>query len=759
MKKETVLDGPRLDAFSKVTGSERYSVDYYPENFLWAGAKRAMVPHARLLALHTEAAGALPGVFRVLTFRDVAGSNRLGIVRNHQPVLVDEVVRYAGDPVALVLAESKEILAAALDLITVDQELLPCIFDAEEALKDGAPKVHEDNDEGNLLRTVSVCKGDPDTAFGACDAVAGGVFETSRQEHAYLETEAGWAHVDDRGVLTIVASTQHPYRDRREITGALGISLEKLRVIAPYLGGAFGGKDGITVQCLLGLAALCSGGRPVKMWWDRRESFLAGVKRLPARMYYRLGAKGDGTFHALSCRLYFDAGAYAGLAGEVMAMAAEHAGSAYRIPNVNIEGYCVYTNNPVGGPFRGFGVPQVTAGMEQIVDMVAEKLSMDPLELRRVNALRQGDRNCLDVELTHSTGVVECIGKLMEHPLWKDRQAWKTSAPKWKKRGCGIGCMGHAIGYPALVPDEANARLELKKDGTFRLYSGVSDMGQGNASTYVRIAAAILDQDAAAIELLQPDTDHDLPSGSSSASRTTYTFGNAVIEAAGALKETILRCAARSSGLEDIDAVELLPGRVRFKESGRSIPLSDIAGLIDNDDRSQKGYFRAPHDQSTLAIMYLGAHVLFSYGAHLARIEVDILTGKIDVVDYVAVTDAGKVLNRCVYDQQVQGSIAQGIGYALMEDYLVSEGRQETGDLATYIVPTSVDLPDMVSIAVEPEEKTGPFGMKGLGEVVISGCLPAISNAFHDACGVRITRSPLTQERVLSALAGRGEGR
>ncbi|MBP7527950.1 MAG: xanthine dehydrogenase family protein [Syntrophorhabdaceae bacterium] len=759
MRKEPALDGPRLDAPSKVTGSERYSADYYPEKFLWAGAKRAMVPHARLLAVHTEAAEALPGVFRVLTFRDVAGSNRFGIPIDHQPVLVDAVVHFAGDPVALVLAESKEILSAALDLITVDYEHLPCIFDAEEALKDGAPKVREDNDDGNLMRAVSVCKGNPDDAFGECDAVAEGVFETSRQEHAYLETEAGWAKVDDRGVLTVVASTQSPYRDKREIARALGVGEEKVRVIAPYLGGAFGGKDGITVECLLGVAALCSGGRPVKMWWDRRESFLAGVKRLPSRMYFRLGANRDGTFHALSCRLYFDAGAYAGLAGEIMTMAVEHAGSAYRIPNVRIEGYCVYTNNPVGGPFRGFGVPQVTAGMEQAVDMVAEKLSMDPLDLRRRNAVRQGDRNCLDIEITHSTGFLECIGELTEHPLWKDRQAWKASAPKWKRRGCGIGCMSHAMGYPAAIPDQANARLELKKDGTFRLYSGISDMGQGNSSAYARIAAAILDQDAAAIELLQPDTNHDLPSGSSSASRTTYTFGNAVIEAAVVLKETILRCAARSSGYDDINAVELLPGRARVKESGRSIPLSDIAGLIADDDRSQKGYFRAPHNDSTLPVLYLGAHVIFSYGAHLARIEVDILTGEIDVVDYVAVTDAGKVMNRCVYDQQVQGSIAQGIGYALMEDYLVSEGRQQTGDLATYIVPTSVDLPDMISIAVEPEEKTGPYGMKGLGEVVISGCLPAIANAFHDACGVRITRSPLTQERVLSALAEREDER
>jgi len=755
--KGNFLDGPRLDAVSKVRGRERYAADEYSEEFLWAGAKRALVPHARLFAVHASRAGAHPGIVRVLTFRDIDGPNRLGIVRNHQPVLVDKVIRHVGDPVALVVARSREALLGALDLVTFDYEPLPGVFDPEEALKEGAPRVHEDNEEGNLMRAVRVRRGDPDGAFRGCDVVAEGVFETSRQEHAYLETEAGWARVDENGVLVVVVSTQTPYRDRKEMAHALGLGTDRVRVIAPYLGGAFGGKDGITVQCLLGLAALHTDGVPVKMWWDRRESFLAGVKRLPARMYYRLGAKTDGTFQALSCRLYFDAGPYAGLTGEIMAMGVEHAGSAYRIPNVNIEGYCVYTNNALGGPFRGFGVPQSTAGMEQVVNMVAGKLGMDPLEVRRVNALKTGDRNCVGVELRHSTGFSECVDRLVEHRFWKDREAWKASAPSWKKRGCGVGCMAHGMGYPALIPDEANARVELTENGTIRVYSGVSDMGQGNAGTYLRIAGEILNQDPATMEIIQPDTDHDLPSGTSSASRTTYTFGNAVIEAAGGLKGIILRAGVRSLGVGGVDSVELVPGAVRVKGSARQMALRDVAALIDAGGRSCTGYFRTPHDESTLNIMYLGTHVLYSYGAHLARIEVDTLTGRIDVVDYVAVTDAGRVLNRSVYDQQVQGSIAQGIGWALMEDYIVKGGRHETGDMATYIVPTSVDVPDMTSVAVEPDEATGPFGMKGIGEVVISGCLPAIANAFHDACGARITRAPFTPERVLSALAGEGE--
>lgn len=555
--------GPRLDALSKVTGRERYSADYYSGKFLWAGAKRALVPHAKLTAVHIETAMSLPGVARVLTCGDVAGTNRVGVVKNDQPVLAEDKIRHAGDAVALVLAESREALAAALGCITFDHEPLPGTFDAEEALKSDAPKVHEGNEEGNLLRRAAAHSGDADRALNESDVVVECVFETPRQEHAYLETEAGWACVDGQGVLTVIVSTQTPYRDRAEIARALGLGIDKVRVAAPYLGGAFGGKDGITVQCLLGLAALNSEGVPVKMWWDRAESFLAGVKRLPARMYYRLGAKKDGTLHGLSCRLYFDAGAYAALGGEVMAMGAEHAGSAYLVPNVNIEGYCAYTNNPAGGPFRGFGVPQVTFAMEQAVDMIAERLCMDPLEVRRKNALKVGDINCLGVEIRYSTGITECIEKLMGHPFWKERQAWKSAAPRWKKRGTGVGCMGHAVGYPACVPDEANTRLELKKDGAMRLYSSLPDMGQGNASTYIRIASAILGQDPHAIELVQPDTDHGLPSGSSSASRTTYTFGNAVINAAQALKGAILGRAAAVLELPDAGRLTLLPGRVR----------------------------------------------------------------------------------------------------------------------------------------------------------------------------------------------------
>ncbi|MBP6941526.1 MAG: xanthine dehydrogenase family protein [Syntrophorhabdaceae bacterium] len=743
---------PRLDAFTKVTGQERYAVDYYSDHFFWAGVKRAGIPHGKLIKVHTEDAKRLKGVVAVLTSEDVAGSNRVGIIRGDQPVLADKKICYAGDPVALVIAENKEVLQAAMGFITFDYEPLPGVFDVEEALKKDAPLVHEDNPGGNLLRLVSVETGKGASAFDECDLVVEEVFETPFQEHAYLETEAGWAYLGDDGQLVIACSTQTPFRDRNEMAPALGIDVEKIRIVVPYLGGAFGGKDGITIQCLLGLAALHTGGVPVKMWWGREESFLGSVKRLSARMRYRLGVKRGGAFHALECRAHFDTGAYAGLGETVMTLGLEHAGSAYRIPNVSIEGSCVYTNNAVGGPFRGFGVTQVTAAMEQVVDMAAQRLSIDPLAIRRSNALEKGDKNCIGVTLTHSTGIKKCLAVLSEHPLWNEKEGWKLKAGQFKKRGVGIACMAHAMGYPAMVPDFANAKIEFTCEGRFRIYAGIVDMGQGNASTYAQIAGIILNQDRGAFELVQPDTGRTLPSGSSSASRTTYVYGNALIIAVEELKKRVLDKALSFFKTACAEDLVLVPGGIRRREGKKIASLRRVAGLFGETERICTAYFRVPAATEMLDRIYLGPHIIFSYGAHLAYVEIDTLTGCAEVKGYLAVTDAGDVINPQAYEQQVHGGIAQGIGFALSEDYKVASGHSDTNSLATYIIPTSMDIPDMVSIAADSVEETGPFGMKGIGEISISGPVPAIANAVADACGIRIPRNPITAEKILQAL-------
>ncbi len=453
---------PRFDARSKVSGAEKYATDGYAPDMLWAGARRAGIAHGRILAVHTNDAESVPGVFRVLTRKDVPGTNRQGIVHKDQPVLAGQKIRHCGEPVALVLAENREALKLALSRIRLDVEPLPGVFDPEAALKPGASLIHA---AGNALLSAVIQKGDAAKAFSDCDVILEDCFEVPFQEHAFLETENGFAQQKPDGSLVMTVSTQAPFRDRMEIGHALGLEFSAIRIISPYLGGGFGGKDGATVQCLLALAAMNANGRSVKMWWDREESFVAGYKRHAARLYYKLGAAADGTLKSLECRLYYDTGAYAHLGGEVLELGMEHAGGPYRIPHVSIQGWCVYTNNPVSGAMRGFGVSQVAFAIEQMMNRLAEKLCMDPLELRLKNALRRGDRNSSGVTLVHSTGIASCLKTIKQHPLWRNQADWKARAGRFKRRGVGVCAVFNAMGYGRGLPDSAIAKVELTGEG------------------------------------------------------------------------------------------------------------------------------------------------------------------------------------------------------------------------------------------------------------------------------------------------------
>jgi CO/xanthine dehydrogenase Mo-binding subunit len=497
------------------------------------------------------------------------------------------------------------------------------------------------------------------------------------------------------------------------------------------------------------------------MAWDREEHFAAGYKRHAARMHYRLGAGSDGTLRALHCRLYYDTGAYAHLGGEVMALGMEHAGGPYRIPHTRIEGWCVYTNNPIAGAMRGFGVAQVSFAIESMMDQLAATLRMDPLDLRRKNALRRGDRNASGVTMTQSTGVGDCLSALEASPLWRNRRTWTQGAGPFKKRGVGVAAVWNAMGYGRGLPDSAIAKIELTPEGRIRVYNGVTDMGQGNAAAFVQIAGQILCQESADIELVQPDTDRTLPSGSSAASRTTYTYGNALIKAAEALRRKLIARAALVLMADTLDPLELLPGCVRDLRTGRDIPLAALAAAMQAEDRVCVSQFLMPVARDALETgkeFVIGfPHLLFSYAAHVAAVEVDELTGAVEVKAYAAATEAGRVLNPQTFEQQVQGAIAQGIGYALYEEIVAEAGRLLTADFTTYPIPGAQDVPEIDSQPVEIWEPSGPYGMKGVGEVGSNGPLPAIANALWDACGVRIRRSPLSPERVLAALTGRPE--
>jgi CO/xanthine dehydrogenase Mo-binding subunit len=757
---------PRADAVAKVTGAEKYAADHYPENCLWVGVKRAAYPHARIGGIDVDAARALPRVVAVLTHRDIRGKNRLGIFEKDQPILADTVVRHYGDAVALAVAETKEALTAALAAVRVDCESLPAVFTPQAALADGAPVLHEGRPGGNCLLASEIILGDAGGALAACRHTAELTIALGWQEHAFLETQTGVAWQETDGSLTIVASTQTPFRDRLELAEALGLPPDGIRVIAPYLGGGFGGKDGVTVQGFLALAALHSGGRPVKIRYSREESILAGTKRHPATMSYRLGCDAAGRLQALECSLLFDTGAYASLGTEAFALALEHAGGPYRIPNAAVRGSIVYTNNPVAGAFRGFGVPQAAAGMEQAVDELARVAGFDPLELRRKNAVDRGDTTPTGVILSRPAGLRECLERVGRHPLWRERQPWIEGAPPFKRRGVGLAAVYHGMGFGPAVADYANAKLTLAPDGRIIVCAGVADMGQGNATTCLQLVSHALGQPYEDLELVLPDTARTLPSASSAASRTTFTYGNALIGAADLLRERILSRGALLLSFQLLAPVSggdvvLLPGRIFHPPSGRSVPLKVLAGFMDAAERTATASYTCAANKQAIPTgenlrIHGFPHRIFSYAVQLARVETDTLTGETTVCDLLSCVDAGRVLNPQVYEQQLHGGAVQGLGYALFEDFAVKDGRIATGDFTTYILPTALDVPDVAVMAVTPAEEEGPFGMKGVGEVSIDGVFPAVANALAAAAGVRVTEGTMTAEKILAALRDSG---
>ncbi len=448
---------PRVDAYEKVIGKTIYASDYHSKDMLWLGVKRGGAPHAKILDIDIEQASKVDGVVKIFTYKDVKGTNRQGVAKKDQPVLVDSIIKHYGDPIALVAAKDIASLKDSLDKIVIKVEPLTPIFDVDEALKSNAPLIQRENSEtDNKLLGGKIKKGLGAKGFEECDVVVELEINLPMQEHAYIETEAGWAIMGEDGRLNITVSTQTPFRDRFEVSEALGIPLERVNIIAPYCGGAFGGKDGITVQTFLGLAAINLPGKPVKIYNSREESFVSSSKRHPAKVFYKLGAKSDGSLNTLYANIKYDTGCYDHLGGVVMALGLEHAGGAYRIPNTEIESASIYTNNPLGGAFRGFGVTQVNAGLEQIIDMIAEKLKISDIDIRMKNLINKGEKSAIGSTITTSMGFKECLKTISEHYFYKNREEWKDGAAKNFKRGVGIASAIHGIGYGPKVPDIAN---------------------------------------------------------------------------------------------------------------------------------------------------------------------------------------------------------------------------------------------------------------------------------------------------------------
>ncbi len=673
----------------------------------------------------------------VLTAADVP-FNGYGIYPDvkDQPVLADGLVRYRGEAVVALIGERADVMAIRDDEVPITWMLEPPVVGIDAAMAADAPLVQADK-PGNLLQNGGVKRGDAASAFEACTAVAEGTFETAFVEHAYIEPEAGWAlRVGDR--IEIHATTQTPYMDRDEVANLMRLKPEAVRIVPTACGGGFGGKLDLSVQPLIAIAAWTLG-RPVALVYTRPESMAASTKRHPARVKARFGCDAEGKLLACDVTATFDTGAYASWGPTVANRVPVHAMGPYAIPNVRTWGEAFFTNGPPAGAFRGFGVPQAAIAHEAMMDELADRLGIDRLEFRHRNALRAGDTTATGQTLAHSAGLAQCLDALRPH--WRaahEAIAAFNAQGGPRRRGIGVGCMWYGIGNTSMS-NPSRMRVGLSPAGTLTLYSGALDIGQGSNTIMVQIAADALGLPASQFSLVTGDTDLTADAGKTSASRQTFVSGRAAEKAGQDLRQQILRLA--NAGPEATLTLEGAKLSVRDGAEVRTIDLVTAGPLIG------EGTFdppTTPLDADGQGVPY----ATYGFAAQLAEVEVDTELGTVKVLRIVAAHDVGRAINPTLVEGQIQGGVAQGLGLALMEEYL--PGRTE--NLHDYLIPTVGDVPEIECILIEDREPLGPSGAKGIGEPALVPTAPAILGAVHHATGVRAHRVPLLPHRLREAI-------
>ena len=681
---------------------------------------------------------------RIFTARDIPGKNLTGIINKDRPLLVADKVRFIGDPVALVAAETEEAAEKGAAAVKVAYEVLPAVHDPAAALADGAPAIHE---KGNLLFRRRVVRGDAADAFSSCAAVVEETYRTSALEHCYLEPDAGAGWVDTDGTLVIIASTQNPHYDHAEVVALLGLDAGRVRIIQAPTGGGFGSKLDLNMQGFIGLA-LHYLRRPVRCVYSREETFTATSKRHALVMEMKTGAGKDGKLKAMKCRILCDTGAYGSYGIAVASRAAVHAAGPYEIEHVDTEALCVYTNNPVAGAMRGFGTPQIAFAHESQMDLLAEKLGMDPLEIRRRNALRVGSVTATGQKLAASVGIRECLDAVEQSYKKARSSRCNKDVSPFTRRGVGIGAMWYGIGNTG-AQNPSTAQIEMDLDGGVTLYTGCADIGQGSTTVLGQIAAGTLGLAPDDIRMMVGDTKMTTNAGATSASRQTYISGNAVTDAADKMVDVLLTEAVDLMKVPK-NLLVLKGGFVAHKEDpGRRMPFSKLAARAHRRGIPLRwqGYFdpvTTPLDPDT------GRgepYATYAYACHVAEVTVDITTGEVTVDRVVAAHDVGRAIHPQGVVGQICGGVAMGMGFALMEEFTPGV----TASMKDYHIPTANDMPEVVPIIVESAEPTGPFGAKGVGEPALIPTAPAILNAISDALGKRITHLPANLERVLEA--------
>ncbi|MGC9172219.1 xanthine dehydrogenase family protein molybdopterin-binding subunit [Caldisericum sp.] len=742
---------PRIDALEKATGKIKYMSDLKLPNMVFGKILRAKYPHAKILKIDTSKAEALPGVVTVITHKDVPGVNGFGIVVPDMPVLCKDKVRYIGDAVAAVAAETEDIAEKAIKLIEVEYEPLPIVDDPEEAMKEDAPKIHE---EGNIHLHTEITRGDVETAFKEADLVIEETFFTGRQDHTPLETEGGVAYVDEDGILHVYVGSQYPQRDQLQLARCLNWNPKKIHVVSYPVGGAFGRKDELSIQPILALLAI-KAKRPVKITLSREESIIAYWKRHPFKMRYKVAFKKDGTLLGVDAYLVEDKGAYSSLGGPVLNLAVEHACGPYRVDNVHVDGYAVFTNNGIAGAFRGFGAPQTAFAIETIMDIASRKLGIDPIELRKKNALRKGDRTSIGNVLTTSVGTELVLDAIKESYIWKNRDTLIKVQPKpWLKRGVGMALTYQGTGLGVGIPDYGGAILNMNEDGGFTVRIGTVDYGQGIGTSYAQIVAESMRVPIEKVKVVLGDSFLTADSGPTSASRGVYTGGKAAVIAADKMKEILKEKAAELLKV-DPERLDFDFGYVVDKETGNKISYEELAHAFKESGNlpETEGYFLVPTSDMKLENAFGLPHHIFAFSAHAAYVEVNTLTGEVTVIEGAEAVDGGVIINRQGYEAQVEGGFVMGMGYGLMEHTIIENGIVKNPNFSTYIIPTIKDVPKRIeAIPVINPEDTGPFRSKGIAETVMVATAPAITNAIYDATGARIFRIPATPEVVYFAI-------
>ena len=733
---------PRTDARAKVLGQARYVDDLSLPGMLYGKVLRSVHPHARIRSIETSGARSCPGVVAVLTAQDIPGENSLGPIIKDQPILCGDLVRYAGDAVALVAAETEQAAEAALARLEVDYELLTPVMDPLAALEPDAPSVHPG---GNIATHFKVRRGDVEEGFRGAAVVVERRFFTQRIEHAYLEPEAAVAAPDPAGGITVWSSTQYAHRDREEVARMLGLPQSRVRVRQMTTGGGFGGKLTPHAQCYAALIA-CKTGRPAKVRYHRDESLIASHKRHPYVMNLKLASDKDGRLLALEATYVADTGAYLLEGRSVLTKSMTHVAGPYYIPNIKADGYAVYTNTVPSGAMRGYGVPQAAFALESLMDDVAGRLGLDPIELRM--------RNALDTTLPTTTGQILPASVPFKEMLRRAQLAAQSLqpllrlAPKGRRRGLGVGCSTRSIGS-IRTPSRSTAVVSFQRDGSVTVVCGHVDLGQGSDIMMAQVAAESLGIPVDRVQVITNDTALTPDCESTSASRVTYLSGNAVRLAAEKVRNRLLELAAQELRCPP-EELKLVDGAVLRGEHG--LKLAELFSKHTLHNVTAVAEFipeTSPLDSETGQGCPAGT---YSFSVHLALVEVDEGSGQTRVLKYVTYSDVGRAINPLVIEGQVHGGVVMGIGYALTEEIKVADGVSNAS-FATYLIPTSFDVPGEIEVEViEDPEPTGPFGAKGFAEGSTDPVAAAIANAVSDAIGIRVERLPMTGERIYDLL-------